>query len=188
MSAAASANTTQLLTRAHAGDREAFDALYARLYDTLRDIARRQRRKHGSPDTLDTLAVVHEAWCRLVDETAVTYEHRAHFLGIAARTMRRVIVDYARERGALKRGGGARHVTLPPGAVGVEQHIEELVAIDDVLSMLGTFDERLERVAECRLFSDLTQEEIALTLGVSVRTVQRDWKRARAWLQRELTG
>jgi len=188
MSVPASVSTKQLLSRAHAGDREAFDLLYSRLYDNLREIARRQRRKHGSRDTLDTVAVVHEAYCRLVDEKDVSWEHRAHFLGIAARTMRRVIVDYVRERGARKRGGGVPHVTLPPEGPGVEQHVEELVAIDEILSMLGAFDERLERVAECRLFGDMAQQEIAAALGVSVRTVQRDWRRASAWLQRELSA
>lgn len=178
----------KLLARAHAGERDAFDLLYSRLYDNLREVARRQRRKHGSSDTLDTIAVVNETYARMLSASAVAWADRAHFLAIAARTMRRVIVDYARERGALKRGGGATRVTLDPERLGVTQHIHELLAIDEVLGMLGEFDERLERVAECRLFSELTQEEIAEVLDVSVRTVQRDWRRARAWLQQRLTG
>lgn len=179
-------DTTRLLSRIQTGDREAFDLLYSRLYDDLRDIAHRQRRRHGSPETLDTIAVASEAYSRLVDESAVPWEGRAHFLAIAARTMRRVIVDYARERGALKRGGGATHVTLTPDAVGVRQHVDEMLVIDDVLTMLGEFDERLERVAECRLFGGLTHAEIAGTLDVTERTVERDWRRAKAWLDRKL--
>lgn len=181
------AATTDLLARAHAGDREAFDLLYSRLYEDLREIARQQRRKGRSRETLNTTSVVHEAYHRLVDETGVSWECRAHFFAIAARTMRRVIVDYARERGALKRGGGKRHVTLSPEGIGVERQIEDLVAIDEALATLAAFDERLERVAECRLFGDLTHEETARALDVSPRTVQRDWRRARAWLQRELS-
>jgi len=180
------ADTTRLLNRVRSGDREAFDLLYSRLYADLRDIARRQRQKHGSPQTLDTVAVASEAYSRLIDESAVSWEGRAHFLAIAARTMRRVIVDYARERGALKRGGGTTHVTLTPETMGVRQHVEEMLIVDNVLTMLGEFDERLERVAECRLFGGLTHIEIASTLGVSERTVERDWRRAKAWLDRKL--
>lgn len=181
------AATTKLLARAHAGDRDAFDLLYSRLYEDLLGIARHQRRKGGPRETLDTTSLVHEAYRRLVDETGVAWECRAHFLAIAARTMRRVIVDYARERGAVKRGGGKPHVTLPPEGIGVERQIDDLVAIDEALATLAAFDERLERVAECRLFGGLTHEETASALDVSPRTVQRDWRRARAWLQRALS-
>ena len=187
MSSRSKADTTELLTRAHAGDRGAFDLLYSRLYEDLLEVARRQRRKHRSRETLCTTSLVHEAYRRLADETRVSWECRAHFLAIASRTMRRVIVDYARERGALKRGGGRLHVTLSPEGVGVQRQIEDLVAIDEALATLASIDERLERVADCRLFGDMTHEETAAALEVSPRTVQRDWRRARAWLQRELS-
>lgn len=182
------ADTTRLLTRAHGGDREAFDLLYARLYDDLRAVARRQRWRHRPRGTLDTTALVHEAYFRLVGETGISWECRSHFLAIAARAMRRVIVDYARERNARKRGGGRPHVTLPPEGVGVEQEIEGLLAIDEALAGLAEIDERLERVAECRLFGGLEHRETARALGVSVRTVERDWPRAKAWLQQALLG
>ena len=181
-------DTTDLLARARSGDRAAFDALYERLYDDLLSAARGQLRRAGSGDTLDTTALVHEAYVRLVDEKSVPWDCRAHFLAIAARAMRRAIVDYARERGALKRGGGTPHVTLSADVLGTAEDPDTLIAIDDALSRLGEFNERLPRVAECRLFAGLTEEETAGALDVSLRTVQRDWQRARAWLQEALDG
>lgn len=177
--------TAELLTRSRGGDRSAFDLLYTRLYDDLRQAARGQLRRYGG-DTLDTSALVHEAYVRLVDETSVPWECRSHFLAIAARAMRRAMVDYVRERTALKRGGGSLHVTLSHDAIGASQQPETLIAIDRALSELATFNERLPQVAECRLFGGMTEEETAHALDVSVRTVQRDWQRARAWLQQEL--
>jgi RNA polymerase sigma-70 factor, ECF subfamily len=181
-------DTTGLLERVSAGEREAFDELYTRLYRDLGELARAQRRRQGAPETLDTTAVVHEAYARLAADTGVSWKGRAHFFAIAARTMRRVIVDYARERGARKRGAGRVHVTLRSGAIPAERRSEDILIVDDVLSRLAAFDERLERVAECRLFGGLTQEETAAALGTSVRTVQRDWRRARAWLEEALSS
>jgi RNA polymerase sigma factor (TIGR02999 family) len=180
-------STAELLVRSRDGDRLAFDVLYTRLYHDLQGVARGQLRRFRSGDTLDTTALVHEAYFRLVDETSVPWECRAHFLAIAARAMRRALVDYLRERGAQKRGGGRPHVTLPAELLGGAPPLETLLAIDDVLARLATFSERLPRVAECRLFGGLTEEETARALGVSVRTVQRDWRRARAWLQEGLS-
>jgi RNA polymerase sigma-70 factor, ECF subfamily len=179
------ASTVELLLNSRAGDRASFDRLYTRLYDELRDAARGQLR-HYRGGTLDTTALVHEAYIRLADERHVPWECRAHFLAIAARAMRRAVVDRIRERMALKRGGGRPHITLAPELMGVVNQPETLIAIDTALSSLATFNERLPRVAECRLFGGLTEEETADALGVSVRTVQRDWRRARAWLQEEL--
>lgn len=178
-------DTSYLLTRARAGDKDAFDVLYSRLYVELGAIARRQLVGQRRRETLDTTALVHEAYARMLDET-VPGESRAHFLAIAARAMRRIIVDYARERGAEKRGGGKPNITLPPEGIGVKHEIETLIIIDEALSGLAAFNERLVRIAECRLFGGLTEEETAGALDVSLRTVQRDWPRARAWLQQRL--
>lgn len=187
MTATTHPTTAELLLKSRAGERWAFDTLYTRLYDDLQGVARGQLRRYGAGDTLDTTALVHEAYVRLVDETSVPWECRAHFLAIAARAMRRALVDYTRERHAQKRGGGSPHVTLPADLFGVAPPLETLMVIDDALSELATFDDRLPRVAECRLFGGLTEAETAQALGVSVRTVQRDWRRARAWLQQELS-
>jgi RNA polymerase sigma factor (TIGR02999 family) len=186
MTPASATPTVELLTRARGGDRDAFDGLYARLYTELRPVARRQllsqRRRAG---TLDTTALLHETYARMIDET-LPADNRAHFLGIAARAMRRVIVDYVRARAAQKRGGSTPAVTLSTDGPGVTHDIETLVRIDQALSGLAAFNGRLERVAECRLFGGLTDEETASTLGISLRSVQRDWSRARAWLQQQL--
>jgi RNA polymerase sigma factor (TIGR02999 family) len=182
----AAANTSQLLEHARAGDKAAFDALYSRLYAELRSIAHRQLAGQRRRETLDTTALVHEAYARLVEDSPRA-DTRAHFLAIAARAMRHVIVDYARERSAQKRGGGRSDITLPPDAQSVAQDIETLIALDDALAALAAVNGRLERIAECRLFGGLTEEETATALDISVRTVQREWPRARAWLQLRLT-
>lgn len=179
-------DTAELLARSREGDRAAFDALYAHLYEQLQVAARGQLRRHRSGGTLDTSALVHEAYVRLLNEQRVPWESRAHFLGVAARAMRRVIIDDARRRTARKRGGELLHVTLSPELSVPVEDIHTLLAIDEAITRLAGFDERLPRVAECRLFAGLSEEETATALDVSLRTVQRDWKRARAWLQREL--
>jgi RNA polymerase sigma-70 factor, ECF subfamily len=181
-------STAELLALSRSGDRVAFDTLYTRLYDDLQSAARGQLRHRSGGATLDTTGLVHEAYIRLVDETGVPWACRAHFLGVAARAMRRAIVDYVRERTARKRGGGVAHVTLVPDLVGIAHEPEILIGIDDALSAMAQFNDRLSRVAECRLFGGMSEEETAAALDVSVRTVQRDWQRARAWLQAELSG
>jgi RNA polymerase sigma factor (TIGR02999 family) len=185
MASTTGATTAELLLQSRAGDKSSFDCLYTRLYRELGEAARGQLRRYRC-DTLDATALVHEAYIRLVDERDVPWDCRAHFLAVAARAMRRAVVDHIRERMALKRGGGRPHITLAPDLVAAPQQPETLIAIDDALSTLAAFNERLPRVAECRLFGGLTEEETARALGVSVRTVQRDWQRARAWLQQEL--
>jgi RNA polymerase sigma factor (TIGR02999 family) len=186
MSSASPPPTAELLAHARAGDKDAFDLLYTRLYRELRPIARRQLLGQRRSATLDTTTLIHETYARLLEES-LPAQSRAHFLAIAARAMRRVIVDGARAAGAQKRGGGWIPLTLPSdGQPGVIHDIETLVTIDQALAGLAAFNERLERVAECRLFGGLTDEETAAALGISVRTVQRDWPRARAWLQQHL--
>jgi RNA polymerase sigma factor (TIGR02999 family) len=156
------------------------------VYARLRRIAHGQLARRGRGQTLDTTSLVHEAYMDLVEETGVAWQDRSHFFAICARAMRRILVDYARERTAQKRGGGKPHVTLEPERLGVEQQADQVLAVDRALESLAGFNERLARLVECRYFAGMTEEETAETLGVSLRTVQRDWTRARAWLLKEL--
>lgn len=185
---------TRLLEAHHSGESEAFDRLMPLVYDELRRVARSQRRRQAPTLTLDTGALVHEAYLELVDERGIAWESRGHFFGIAARAMRRILVDHARERGARKRGGDLEHVALDTeamasqGLAAGDLSIEEVLTIDQALTQLASFDERLARVVECRLFAGLKEDETAEALGISLRTAQRDWLRARAWLQKALSG
>ena len=178
---------TQLLIAYRDGDRGAFDRLMPIIYDDLRRIARRQLRR-GAPQTLNTTGLVHEAYLKLVDPSRVDWQDRGHFLAVSARAMRQVIIGYARKRSAVKRGGGERPVTLDEAQVAVDDQADRLLALDRALERLGGRDERLARVVECRFFAGLSEEETAQALGVSLRTAQRDWMRARAWLKEELRG
>ena len=157
------------------------------VYAELHRIARAQLWREGGPPTLSATVVVHEAYVALVDETSISWESRGHFFAVAARIMRHLVVDYARARGALKRGGGVRAVTLEADVPAIGQDIETCLALDEALDALGRFNERLLRMAECRLFAGLSEEETAAALGVSLRTVQREWPRARAWLRLALS-
>jgi RNA polymerase sigma factor (TIGR02999 family) len=177
---------TGLLRAHHAGDREAFDRLVPLVYGRLRAIAGRQIARARPGQTLTTTAIVHEAYMQLVDETGVDWQDRSHFFAVCARAMRRILVDYARHRGAQKRGGGRANLTLEPGAVAVEQQADLVMAVDQAVDRLGEFNQRLARVVECRYFAGMTEEETAQALGISLRTVERDWLRARAWLHKEL--
>ncbi len=178
--------TSLLLAHQH-GDAAALDRVWPLVYDHLRAIAGRQLQR-GGPATLNATALVHEAYLRLADDTRLQWQNRAHFLAIAARCMRQVIVDAARARRALKRGGGRPVDVLNPDVIAVDSQAELIVAIDGALDAIVTFNERMGRVAECRLFAGLTEEETAQALGTSLRTVQREWQRARAWLQQHLDG
>lgn len=177
---------TALLLELRSGDAAAADVLFPLLYDELREIAHRQLRRERSSHTLSTTALVHEAYERLVDHTRTGWEDRAHFCAVAARAMRHVLVDYARRRSALKRGGGQRPLPLDEGRVAVDEQAELLLSLDQALDRLGALSERLGRVVEMRYFGGMTEEETAEALGVSVRTVRRDWVKAKAWLFREL--
>ena len=177
---------TDLLLRHRGGDRDAFDRLVTMVYHELRSIARRQLGWRRRGDMLDTTGLVHEAYARLVQETGIDWQGRAHFFGIAARAMRRIVVDTARRRGAQKRGAGRPPLPLDRAPVGIEQQTELVLAVDEALESLATFNERLARVVECRFFAGFSDEETAAALGVSLRTVERDWTRARAWLLKEL--
>ena len=177
---------TGLLLAWRAGDRAAFDHLFGILYDELRLLARRQLRRSGRDQTLDTSSVLHEAYLKLIDPDRAAVEDRAHFMALASRAMRHILVDHARRRGALKRGASAA-VTLDDDAPGPGPAAgEDLVALDDALSRLETLDPRLGKVVELRFFGGLSVEETAEALATSPRTVKRDWRRARAFLFQEL--
>jgi RNA polymerase sigma factor (TIGR02999 family) len=179
---------TELLRRHGAGHSETADELFPALYGELRRIAAACARRERADHTLQATAIVHEAYVRLVEQPGIAWQSRQHFLGLAARVMRRVLVDYARERGRAKRGGGADRVELAEALSLGSGGDPDLVALDDALRGLGAVDERLVRVVELRFFAGLTLEETARHLGVSPMTVTRDWRRAKAWLYEELHG
>jgi RNA polymerase sigma-70 factor, ECF subfamily len=151
-------------------------------------MARKYMRKEGPGNTLQTTALVHEVFLRLVDETEVRWQDRAHFFAVSAQLMRRILVDAARARGAGKRGSAAGKVNLDESIDALPQRGSELIALDDALSALAKFDARKARVVEMRFFAGLTVEETAEVLKISPQSVMRDWKLARAWLLRELSS
>jgi len=178
---------TQLLQRHRSGDRDAFDRMVPIVYERLRAIAHRQLLRAGPRERhLNTTALVHETYLQMVGESGVDWQDRAHFFAVCALAMRRVLVDYARQRQAAKRGGGVADLTLEPGLVAMDAQSELVLAVDQALQELESFNAKLARVVECRYFAGMTEEETAEALHSSVRTVQRDWTRARAWLSRAL--
>ena len=179
---------TDLLNRWHEGDRGAFDELMPRVYAEMRSIAAGLLRGERPGQLLDTGALVHEVYLRLVDQTRITWQGRAHFFGAAARTMRRVLVDQARRRLSAKRGAGKPHEDLDVALkVAIEPDLDVL-ALNQALDGLAETDAELARLVEMRYFTGLTIEETAEVLGVSPVTVKRDWTVARAWLSRRLRG
>lgn len=177
---------TRLLEAHRAGDRAAFDALVERAYAELRLLARRQLRRARGQQTLETGVLIHEAWLRLADESGLDLRDRGHFYAVMARAMRFVVVDHARRRGAAKRGAGLAPAELDSGLAGAVPAAELVLAVHGAVEALESFAPRLARLVECRFFAGLSDEEIAGALDLSVRTVQRDWLRARAWLQKTL--
>jgi len=179
---------TQLLHAYAGGDRDAFDRLVPMVYDELRRIARNHLRRTNRGATLDTTGLVHEAYMKLAGQKGMRVEDRGHFLAIAACAMRQVIISRARARLAAKRGGGEIPLTLDEERVGSDAQAEWLLDLDRTLTLLRERDEKLARTVECRFFAGLSEEETAQALGVSLRTAQRNWMRARAWIRAELTG
>lgn len=178
---------TRLLVAHQEGDQEAFDRLVPLVYQDLKRIARRQLGGHRRGQ-LDTTALVHEAYFRLVEHEGLAWESRAHFYAVAAQAMRQIIVDFARRRLAAKRGGDRVRVSLDPQRLSVDEQADMLIAIDEALNRLRDRSDRQARIVECRFFGGLSEDEIAAALTVSKRTVQRDWRQARDWLKRELGG
>ena len=171
------------------GDREALDELIPIVYAELRRQAARQLRRERAGHTLQTTALVHETYLRLVGQREVRWQNRAHFFAIAAEMMRRILVDHARKTSAAKRGGSALKLQLDESlAAPDEQQQPDLVAIDEALVKLAALDPQQGRIVELRFFGGLNVEETAEVLGISPRTVKRDWRVAKAWLHREIGG
>ena len=178
---------TALLLSHAKGDAGALDRLIPLVYNDLRRLARAQRRR-GPMDSLDSVALVHDAYLRLVDQSKVVWRDRGHFFAVCALAMRQIVVDRARRRARLKRGGDQILVPLESGNEPSGRDAVAVLEIDLALKKLAEVDPRLAKVVECRYFAGLSEEETAAALDVSVRTAQREWFKARAWLRRELEG
>jgi RNA polymerase sigma factor (TIGR02999 family) len=179
---------TELLVRWRGGDREALEELMPLVYDELRRLAHHYLRRERADHTLQSTALVHEAYLRLAGQNAPQWQNRAHFFGIAAHIMRQILVEYARGRNADKRGGSALTLTLDE-AVAISQGTDvDVVALDKALSELSDLDAQQGRIVELRFFAGLTIEDTSEVLGISPATVKRDWVTARAWLFRAMTG
>ena len=183
-----SKEVTQLLLAWGQGDRSALEELIPLVYDELHKMARRYMNREQAAHTLQTTALVNEAYLRMVDLRKVQWQNRAHFFAVSAQLMRRILVDFARSRNYQKRGGGRRKVSLDEALEVSPEQDADLVLLDEALNALAVLDDRKRRVVELRFFGGLTIEETAHVLEVSPDTVMRDWKMAKVWLLREMTG
>ncbi len=181
------AEVTELLLAWRAGDAAALEQLMPLVYAELRRIARNYLRKERAGHTLQTAALVNEAYLRLLDAQNISWQNRAHFFAISSTLMRRVLVDMARERQAHKRGGSAQQIVLDEGLLAGTERTEDLVALDEALTALAAVDARKSKVVELRFFGGLSEAEMAEALQVSPETVRRDWRLAKAWLLRFLS-
>ena len=179
---------TQLLAEWSEGNQSALDELYPLVYEELHRLARRYMSRERKGHTLQTTALINEAYVRLVDQKNVRWANRSHFFAISAQIMRRILIDHARRHAYAKRGGGAKQVSLEEAAIVAPDQASELVRLDEALQILAKMDERRCHVVELRYFGGLSNEEIAGVLKVSENTVTRDWNLARAWLYQQLTG
>ena len=184
--ASAPGDVTQLLADLQDGRPDAASQLIPLVYDELHRLARGQMRQERSDHTLQATALVHEAYLRLVNQPQRTWQNRAHFIAVAAQVMRRILVDYARARRTSKRGNAPLKVPLEEPLLFTEEQSDDLVSLDEALERLAQFDQRQSRVVELRFFGGLTADETAEVLGISSKTVKRDWTVARAWLHREV--
>lgn len=180
-------DVTQLLLAWSGGDRAAVEPLIAAVYAELKQLARRQlARERGH--TLQPTALVHEAYMKLVDQRSVDWQNRAHFFAVAAALMRRIVLKRARRRGAAKRGGGIADLSIDDAIITAAERATDLIALDDALTRLAAMDPRQGQVVELRYFGGLNVEETAAVLGISAGTVKREWRSAKAWLHKEITG
>ena len=187
MATVSSDNLTSLLVEWQAGDKTALDRLTPLVYDELRRIAHRYVRRERDGHTLETTALVNEAYVRLAGSKNIAWESRSHFFAATAQVMRHVLIDHARRRLYAKRGGDARHVALDDAVSEMtEQRADELIVLDEALAELAKFDTRKARVVEMRYFGGLSLEETAEALSISLMTVRRDWRAAKAWLFRRM--
>ena len=180
------ASATDLLLRAGAGETSAAASIFPLVYDELRRLAHIHLAKESTGRTLGTTELVHEAYLRLIDDTRAGWNGRVHFMAVAATAMRHILVDHARARRSLKRGGGRVPMSLDAADLGTEERADLLVALDEALDRLRQLDERRARVVECRFFGGMTEDETAEALGISNRTAQREWSKAKGWLYRQL--
>lgn len=182
-----SQNVTELLINWGEGDKQALDQLLPIVYGELRRQAGRYLRKERVGHTLQTTALIHEAYIRLIDQRRVKWQNRSHFFGIAAQLMRRILVDHARTKQRLKRGGSDLRVSLAEATVTAKSKDLDVVALDEALEKLAVLDQQQARIVELRFFSGLTVEETAEVMSLSPATIKRDWSMAKAWLHRELS-
>ena len=187
MAAPSTEEVTQLLLAWREGDEAALEKLLPLVYDELHRLAARYMRRESPGHTLQTSALVNEAFIRLIDQQQVQWQNRAHFFGIAAQLMRRILLDHARGQARGKRGGGVHRVSFDEGAIVSEQRAAELIALDDALNALAAFDSRKSRIVELRFFGGLSNEEVTEVMGMSLRTVEREWRKAKAWLHHAIS-
>ncbi|HEY0049955.1 MAG TPA: sigma-70 family RNA polymerase sigma factor [Pyrinomonadaceae bacterium] len=188
MNQPASQEITRLLLAWGSGDKAALDALMPIVYDELRRLAKRYMRRQNPDHTLQTTALVNEAYLRLIDSSRVRWQDRTHFFAISAQLMRRILVDFARAKNSRKRGGEQIQITLDERIEAPFETETNLVELDEALQRLAKLSPRQSRIVELRYFGGLSEEEISETLAISTRTVRRDWSLARAWLYRELNN
>jgi RNA polymerase sigma factor (TIGR02999 family) len=179
---------TRLLQEFSGGNRAALDELVPAVYCELRRLAQRYLRQERPGHTLQPTALVNEVYLKLVDQDQVSWQNRAHFFGVAAQMMRHLLIDHAKAKATVKRGGGAAKTLLDENIAAVNAPAGDLLAIDQALTQLATLDPQQAKVVELRVFGGLTVEETAEVLGISAPTVKRDWRTAKTWLYRELTG
>ena len=180
--------TTQLLIALDSGDPAVADRLYRLVYDELRGLAERHFKRQPADHTLQPTALVDDAFLRLIDQTRSEWQSRAHFMAVAAKAMRHILIDHARQRGRQKRGGDLCRVTMDEAVTPIAARDPEILDLDEALQRLARLDERQARIVELRFFGGLTVEAVAHVLDVSKTTVESEWRMARAWLRRELSN
>lgn len=179
-------NVTQLLVSVSEGNQQAYNKLFPVVYSELKRIAGNQLRKEYDEITLSQTELVHEVYLKLIDQTKVNYNDRSHFYGIAARSMRQILVDYARKKKAQKRGGNQKDITFEEKYVNLAHHASQIIKLDELLDELGTLNERLAKIVELRFFAGLSIDDTAGVLNISPSTANRDWVKARGWLYHRL--
>jgi RNA polymerase sigma factor (TIGR02999 family) len=178
---------TRLLRELDTGDRSGVDQLFSAVYQKLRNLAGQFFRREPKGNTLQPTALVHEAYMKLVDQTQVDWQGQTHFFAVAAQAMRRILVDHARRRGAEKRGGNRHRIELNDDLVGEAERSEEILSLENALTKLTNLDPRQAQMVELRFFGGLSVAEVAQVMGMSTRSVEREWTMVRAWLRRELS-
>ena len=183
------AEVTQLLVRLKSGENEVYDELYPLIYGELRKLAYGHMKRQSADHTLSKTELVHEAYLKMIDQTKINFNDKTHFLAIASKCMRQILIDHARKKHAQKRGGNNKDVTYIDEIFAVQkQKAQELINIDTALKELETLNKRLAEVVEMRFFGEMSIEDTARALGISKSTVKRDWMKARGWLYKELKG